>query len=53
MQLLVGGNSLLELLLAYIAPRANCIGDNFNIEFCHIANSWPEHSKEKEEQTIG
>jgi len=42
---------LFELLLAYIAPRANCIGNNFDIEFCHFTESWSEHIKMKDKRS--
>jgi hypothetical protein len=46
MQLLVGGDSLLELLLAYIAPRADSVAHDFNVKLRHSAQSGPEHALE-------
>lgn len=43
MQFLVCADCLLELLLAYIAPRTHCVTDDFDIEFRHSAESWSKH----------
>ena len=43
-QLLVGTDSLLEFLFPYVAPRANSVADNFDVELRHHAQSRPEHT---------
>ena len=40
MEFLVGGDSLLELLLAYITPRADSVADDLNLELRHSAAVW-------------
>jgi hypothetical protein len=44
MEFLVGGDSLLELLLAYITPRADSVADDLNLELRHSAQCGPEHA---------
>lgn len=43
MQLLVCCNRLVELVFSYIAPGADCIRDNLNIEFGHVSKRASEH----------
>lgn len=45
MQLLVFLDGSVKLLLAHVTPRAHTIAHNFDIEFRHAAQSWPEHSR--------
>jgi hypothetical protein len=43
-KLLVRIDSLLELLLAHITPRANSVADDLDVKIGHPAKRGPEHA---------
>lgn len=44
MLLFVDCNSLIELLLPNVAPWADGVANNLNVEFRHLAQRWSEHT---------
>jgi len=52
MKLLVGIDSLLELLLAHITPWADSVADDLDVKLGHSAQRGPEHAiKRNKEKT--
>jgi hypothetical protein len=52
MKLLVGVNSLLELLLAYITPRADCVAHDLDVKIGHSAQRGPKHALKRTKEGL-
>jgi hypothetical protein len=49
-ELLVGIDSLLELLLAHIAPWTDSIADDLDVKVGHSAERGPEHALQENQE---